>query len=236
MKIVLDLHVSKKNQNVSLRVKNEFALHDNKYTYDMLHHWYKLSRNAIIVASNLCFLHNQPVHFSRPSQTETLKMSKPYVERSRTDRPVGKFIYHDDLRKFHGKKHAEELKKKEQETKRFKKAAMLRKYAKLCKAEGIKSDRVRMGDKDKSDEPSERPPKKSKLDQHRPFKRAEVQAARTEQAEKEKEELVQERLKQKEDAIRKREQKHRALSQTTKKGQPRLGNHMKALLEKLQKA
>lgn len=161
-------------------------------------------------------------------------MSKPYAERSNTDRPVGKFIYHDDLRKFHGKKHADELRKKEQETKRFKKAAMLRKYAKLCKAEGIQSDRVRIGDK--SEAPAGSPPKKTKPDQHRPFKRAEVQAARMEQAEKEKQDLIQEKLKQKEDAIRKREQKHRALSQTTKKGQPRLGNHMKVLLEKLQKA
>lgn len=167
------------------------------------------------------------------SSLSSRKMSKPYVERSASNRPVGKFIYHDDLRKFQGKKHAEELRKKEQETKRFKKAAMLRKYAKLCKAEGIQSDRVRIGERDKS-EPAAVRPQKEKVE-HRPFRRAEAQAARLEQAEKDKEAEMQEKLKQKEEAIRKREQKHRALSKTTKKGQPRLGNHMKVLLEKLQK-
>jgi hypothetical protein len=160
-------------------------------------------------------------------------MSRPYVERS-VERPTGKFIYHDDLRKWQGKKHADDMKKKEQETKRFKKAAMLRKYAKLCKAEGIQSDRVRLEKRESSEDPRQ---KKSKPDsQYRPFKRAEAEAVRAEQAEKEKEEQIRERQKQKEEAIRKREEKHRALSKTTKKGQPKLGNHMKALLEKLQKA
>lgn len=128
------------------------------------------------------------------------------------------------------------MKKKEQETKRFKKAAMLRKYAKLCKAEGIQSDRVRLEKRDASEEAAPRQKKGKQDSQYRPFKRAEAEAVRAEQAEKEKEEQIRERQKQKEEAIRKREEKHRALSKTTKKGQPKLGNHMKALLEKLQKA
>lgn len=148
----------------------------------------------------------------------------------------GKVTYHDDLKKFQAQKWANDIKKKEQETKRFKKAATLRKYAKLCKAEGIQSDRVRIGDrKEKSDTDSAEHQKRPK-DSYRPFKKAEKEAVRLEQAKQEKDMQAQQRLKDKEDAIKKREEKRKVLSKTTKKGQPILGNHIKSILSKLQNA
>lgn len=148
----------------------------------------------------------------------------------------GKVTYNDDMRKFQAQKWANDIKKKEQETKRFKKAATLRKYAKLCKAEGIQSDRVRMGDRKEQSEAEAAEHHKKPKDHHRPFRRAELEAMRLEQAKEEKDMQVQQRLKDKEEAIKKREEKRRALSKTTKKGQPKLGNHIKSLLSKLQNA
>ena len=149
-------------------------------------------------------------------------------------RPAGgKFSYNDDIRKFQGKKHAESIKKKELETKRFQKAAALRKYAKLCKAEGIQSDRVYMGKKE------DRPTgdiKENKKVEYKPFRRAEREAERLQALEAEKERQRQENLQLKEEAIRKRDEKRKALSKKTKKGQPVLGNQIKNILEKLQTA
>lgn len=162
-------------------------------------------------------------------------MSHSNVYKSAGGPQVGKFTYNDDIKKFQAQKWANDIKKKEMETKRFKKAATLRKYAKLCKAEGIQSDRVRMGDRKEKSEGDADAPSKSK-DTYRPFKRAEQEAVRLEQAKQEKDMLAQQRLKEKEEAIRRREEKRRTLSKTTKKGQPLLGNHIKSILSKLQNA
>jgi hypothetical protein len=140
------------------------------------------------------------------------------------------------MRKFYGKKKAESIKKKEQETKRFKKAAALRKYAKLCKREGIQSDRVRIGkkeDKEEGESTSASANTKQQKD-HKPFRRAEKEAERQEQLEHDKEQHRLATQKQKEEALRKREEKRKALSKTTRKGQPVLGNHIKSMLQKLQ--
>jgi hypothetical protein len=156
------------------------------------------------------------------------------VEKSRSGPPVGKFAYNDDMRKYYGKKRAEEIKKKDIETKRHKKAAALRKYAKLCKAEGIQSDRVHMGKKEDKDERPETE-KPAKRPDFKPFQRAEKEAARLKQQEHEKEEHRLQMQREKEEALKKREEKRKALSKTTKRGQPVLGNHIKSILEKLQK-
>lgn len=157
------------------------------------------------------------------------------AEKSRSGPPVGKFAYNDDMRKFYGKKRAEQIKKKELETQRFKKAAALRKYAKLCKAEGIQSDRVHIGKKEDKSDSSVDSEKSAKRTAFKPFQRAEKEAARLQQIEHEKEEHRKQAQKEKEEALKRREEKRKALSKTTKRGQPVLGNHIKSILEKLQK-
>lgn len=160
-------------------------------------------------------------------------MDKHTLERSRSGPPVGKFAYQNEMKKFQGKKRFDELRKKEQETKRYKKAAALRKYAKLCKAEGIQSDRVHIGKKEEGGERETKKPEQRPA--YKPFQRAEKEAARLQQIEHEKEQLRLQAQKEKEEALKRREEKRKALSKKTKRGQPVLGNHVKSILEKLQK-
>jgi hypothetical protein len=166
-------------------------------------------------------------------------MSKPNVARSVQAHSVGKFNYNNDIRKFQGQKLASEKRKKEQEVKRHKKSAMLRKYAKLCIKEGIQSDRVNTGPRKEVEDSGGKKTMKSKEKEntgnYKPFKKAEEYAAKVEQAHKEKEELRKLSMQEKENALKRREEKRKLLSKKTKKGQPLLGNHMKSILEKLQK-
>ncbi|KAJ1421537.1 hypothetical protein B484DRAFT_452685 [Ochromonadaceae sp. CCMP2298] len=144
-----------------------------------------------------------------------------------------KFTYSDEIRRFQGAKLAREKKRKDQETKNFKKAAALRKYAKLCEKEGIQSDRVRTGKKsDSEEEPKRRETKEKK----RPYEREEESAKKL-RVERELRDAQRAQWdREKEEALNKREEKRKLMMKRTKKGQPVLGNHIKSMLEKLQKA
>lgn len=145
----------------------------------------------------------------------------------------GKFSHHSDLRKFQAEKYSSDIRKKELEKQRHQKSATLRKYAKLCKAEGINSDRVNLGNKQNDEVVKNNVKKESKT--YRPFSKAEAQAMQLENSIKEKELQREANLLNKNHAIKKREEKHKSLSKTNKKGQPILGNHIKSILAKLQK-
>ena len=56
----------------------------------------------------------------------------------------GVLSHRGEVHKFNSIKHAKADKRHELQKKAYQKASMLRKYAKLCKAEGIKSDRVKI--------------------------------------------------------------------------------------------
>eukprot|EP00600_Ochromonadales_sp_CCMP1393_P000940 CAMPEP_0174977852 /NCGR_PEP_ID=MMETSP0004_2-20121128/13837_1 /TAXON_ID=420556 /ORGANISM="Ochromonas sp., Strain CCMP1393" /LENGTH=161 /DNA_ID=CAMNT_0016229077 /DNA_START=158 /DNA_END=643 /DNA_ORIENTATION=- len=160
-------------------------------------------------------------------------MQKHSVHKSAPAAAVGKRSYLNDVRKFQVEKLIREDRQRAKEVQRFKKAAQLRKYAKLCKSEGIVSDRVRIGSKDdsgpvsKSNQVSARP---------RPFRYEEETAKRNKLAKEEKEILYQEKEQEKAEALRRREEKRKALGKKNKKGQPVLGNHIKSLLEKIHKS
>jgi hypothetical protein len=144
-----------------------------------------------------------------------------------------------EVKKYMNWKETQEIRKKIMTTQRFRKHAELRKYAKLCKEEGIVSDRVRMSDgqenlTDKegnhtsSDTISKQKKKKN------PFESAQKEA-KIKQAEKEKlqdekksRDLEIEKAKQ---ARNKKRQRHLERSQ---RGQPNLNNQIKDILSKLQ--
>lgn len=162
---------------------------------------------------------------------------------SKSDKP---FSHHNDIRKFKGQKYTNELKRKEIERKRYEKASTLRKYAKLCMKEGIQSDRVHIGKKDKSDNQvnndndiqknDKQHEMKTKFDKVKHFQgkiEKHNELILNEQLEKER--LISESLQNKKEALQKRAIKCKLLTKKTKKGQPVLGNQMKLILEKLQK-
>jgi hypothetical protein len=146
-----------------------------------------------------------------------------------------KFTYSDEIRRFQGAKFAKAKKLKDQETKNFKKAAQLRKYAKLCEKEGIQSDRVRTGKKSEGEEPAKRRDAKEQPKKRRAYS-AEEEAAKKQRVERDtQEELHAQWEREKEEALKRREEKRKLMTKRTKKGQPVLGNHIKNMLEKLQK-
>ena len=132
--------------------------------------------------------------------------------------------------------------KREKEIERFKKHKALAKYARLCKAEGIVSDRVHIGppkntddnndDKDNNDKNNN---KKVKKDTSKTSYNKALQIAQLK--EKEKEQLATERMKRDDDikqAEKIRKEKSKLHMRRTKKGQPILHNQVHAILQKLQ--
>ena len=134
-------------------------------------------------------------------------------------------------------------KKKELEKKIHEKASMLRKYAKLCKSEGIISDRVRIV-KSSDDKTSESTKKfhsvksnesknnyndgsnlKAKKDSKKPTTNN-LKENNIDLQKKEKERQIAE-------SLRKRKEKKIAMTKRTKKGQPVLNNRIKSILDKL---
>lgn len=135
-----------------------------------------------------------------------------------------------------GKTEYDLKKKKEIETRRHEKSSMLRKYAKLCKKEGIQSDRVNLNSSSGQTNSEEKEPKKAKTKAKTksPFKK-ELQ-----QAEERKQELSTKATAQKDNETKKklslktREERRRNMTRRTSSGQPILGNQISSMLQKLQ--
>ena len=152
----------------------------------------------------------------------------------------------------HGKQYSSlQSKKEEQEVQRFKKAAALRKYAKLCKAEGIESARVNVDTKTNANpefkakseisslKGSERKAAKVHGDHkgkhYQPFEK-EIRLA----GENERVKIVSDErriVKQAEIKAKqvKREANRKMHMKRTKRGQPVLDNRVKDLLSKIEK-
>lgn len=138
-----------------------------------------------------------------------------------------------------------QAKKEEREVERHKKSAALRKYAKLCKVEGIKSERVNVepgGDKDgegKEDTSVGVDMKykrdKKKNDKASPYQKEERQAQDNQRAKKEFEErreAQQIEIKKKQKV---RDESRKLHLKRTSKGQPLMNNRVKDLLSKIEK-
>lgn len=146
-------------------------------------------------------------------------------------------LHSRDVKKFLGNKKANLIKRKIIEGEAHKKAARLRKYAKLCKAEGIQSDRVNMNSAAKVQSSSSQPTNpngKRKVSKNSLQVRAISVAAKAEAERAEKQQQQEERQHEKEEALKRRAEQRKLLSKTNKKGQPALGNRMKAMLTKIQ--
>jgi hypothetical protein len=137
--------------------------------------------------------------------------------------------------------------KKELERKRIHKVATLKKYAKLCKAEGIKSDRVNLStntkksEKNETDAPSEKSSSshhgssgsyKSKKSGQDKKPKKEEPLTREEQK-KEIQSQLTERIKGIEEALKKRKELKKSMTQKTAKGQPVMKGRINNILQKL---
>jgi hypothetical protein len=130
-----------------------------------------------------------------------------------------------------------QLKKEKQEKFRNHRSAALREYAKLCKREGVESERVNLGPRKSMNEENdtqskERPKKKVVI----PFYKEQKQA-KEEKEEREKRE-GERGTKEMEIAAKKREriERNKDRMRRTKKGQPLLDNTVKRLLETIKKS
>ena len=126
-------------------------------------------------------------------------------------------------------KNLKDWKQRENEKKRIAKSATLRKYAKLCKAEGIQSDRVNLGvrtdrDRDANAIPKSKTPKVDK-----------TKISQLEHIQLRREEEKQESIKAIEESLRKRKEKQKIMTKKTKKGQPVMAGRILNILEKLNK-
>lgn len=160
---------------------------------------------------------------------------------NRNERPAKH--HHVSIAKFAGGKAAFNQKRKEvEEQKRNQKSKTLREYAKLCKAEGIVSDRVNLEYNEKNKKPKGREQEIKVKDtsgaptrQTNPFKDARDEAIMKEE---EKAKAIQ-LSKEKDNEIKKknemREVKRRERMKRTKKGQPKLSTQITSILGKLQK-
>lgn len=137
------------------------------------------------------------------------------------------------LKKFAGGKSANNRKDKELETQRHQKAAVLRKYAKLCKAEGIQSDRVNMEHKtEKSDKRTE---KKKDIPKPAPFRNSLLEAEQRKNDKIASKDEREQKLQKKEELEKTRNEKRKVMLKKTRKGQPIMKNQISAILEKLTK-
>lgn len=139
-----------------------------------------------------------------------------------------------------------QTKKEEREVERHKKSATLRKYAKLCKAEGIESERVNVdlgGDKDgegKRDasirvDMKDKRDKKKKKDKASPYQKEERQAQDNRRAKKEEEERREAQQVEIKEKQKVRDESRKLHLKRTSKGQPLMNNRVKDLLSKIEK-
>lgn len=164
--------------------------------------------------------------------------SQPVEMSGKFNRPKAKH-HVVSIHKFATGKTAFNQKKKEvEEQKRNQKSKTLREYAKICKAEGIVSDRVNLELYEGKKAPRNKEGENKGNDQRKqtnPFKDA-TREAKEKMNEKAK---AVEALKVKDAEIKKknelRETRRRAQMKRTKKGQPILSNQIASILGKLQK-
>ncbi len=127
--------------------------------------------------------------------------------------------------------------KKEHERKRIQKVVTLKKYAKLCKAEGIQSNRVNLGKV--STETKMNNPEASNL---RKLAKKENSASKTKEPSSNKQQQKQavhdqltDRIKGIEEAMNKRKQLKKCMTSKTSKGQPVMKGRIQNILSKLMK-
>jgi hypothetical protein len=166
----------------------------------------------------------------------------------------GKKVAHrSQLKTFQKYAHGKSLtslqaKREEKEVERHKKSAALRKYAKLCKAEGIESERVNVdlgprtntsstrADSDSSEIVKKRHDKDTKKNGVvSPFRKEERKALDSQRLKAEGEER---RQKQQAEILEKQKQRAEARKlhlKRTNKGQPLMNNRVKDLLAKIEK-
>lgn len=136
--------------------------------------------------------------------------------------------------KFASVKFLSDKRKKEIETERFQKASMLRKYAKLCKSEGIQSDRVNLG----NDRTAVKLKDKTKFEREppQPFSKAIEDAAKLRSDKSVEIKKRESEMKSQDEKQKQRRERSRLLSQKTKKGQPVMKNRITSLLDKIMKS
>jgi hypothetical protein len=129
--------------------------------------------------------------------------------------------------------------KAERELERFKKHKALRKYEKLCKAEGIVSNRIRIhgnttADETTSDDRTENIPKfkKKKINL---IEEAEKVAEEKKKLKEEKEKELARIEESRQQKIKERNENRKQNMKRTKKGQPILHNKINNILEKLKR-
>ena len=134
-----------------------------------------------------------------------------------------------------------ERKKEQARVDNFKKTAALRKYAKLCKAEGIESQRVNMGERmkssdniDESGETKKIKKEKKKSPSINPFHKEEKIANERKLNVAKKDALLTEKQKEIEQKKKERDEKRKIFKQKTSKGQPLMKNRITSLLSKIQ--
>jgi hypothetical protein len=144
-------------------------------------------------------------------------------------------VGHGNGKKMHGqgwkKKKPFKTKKETSEMDSYKKAKILRNYAKLCVAEGIQSDRVHIGPRDDKDSTRK---KKEKVAKANPFKRAELNAQESKMAVEAEREKKKNKELEIEHAKKKNNEKKKLITARTKKGQPILSNQISLVMQKLQ--
>ena len=132
------------------------------------------------------------------------------------------------------------MKQEKIEKQRNLKSAALREYAKLCKREGIESERVNLGPREEAGDRDEENHKirrdKKKKKSANPFmkemRQAETLAADRAEVERSKLSKDEER----EQKLRERQQKQKDRMKRTKKGQPLMDDAVKRLLSSIQKS
>ena len=148
---------------------------------------------------------------------------------------------------LYGKKFATDKKKKEAETRRNQKAAMLRNYAKLCRREGIQSNRVHIDGEFGKESPPE--PDQIKAISEKGFilpktKEVDSSVSKNTSAFNEKTNFAtdtadtvtgDERRNQILEKTKLRKMKKRSMMKRNSKGQPLLQNRMKLILDKIQR-
>lgn len=144
-----------------------------------------------------------------------------------------------ELKKYMNFKFTQKKRQILADKKRIKKHADLRKYAKLCKQEGIISDRVNLNSSENgignvSQENGINSDKTSKVNEKmKPF----AKALETANKRKEEAELIKQAAANKKEEIQKakkiRDEKRKMHMKRTKKGQPLLNDQIKGILTKL---
>eukprot|EP01039_Chlorochromonas_danica_P009825 gene9825-10868_t len=140
-----------------------------------------------------------------------------------------------------------EWRKREANKKRIAKVATLRKYAQLCKQEGIQSNRVRVNRTTENDNNDQQPLQSSTNSSDKPKRKSnkphqsslssleQLNKVKIEEKRKEQEERNKERVRGIEEALHRRKEKRKLATAKNNRGQPLFKGKILNILEKLQK-